>query len=401
MDSLWRIRISTITDNIGARLNLLRPGQKVTLKSQLQRQLRRKTVRRRIFRAGFLTLNAAILLTISFFVLHARSGGADSAPGVLTNSAANPQTAGAANPLDQISSADIALTVTRMTNLTESTSVANLAVSQDSTLTTAPSTESVIVKPEVVATAFKSNKDIQTYTVQPGDTVSSIASKFNVTSDSIKWSNNLSTDSVNTGVKLLIPPVGYSGIVYTVKAGDTIDSLATKYKADKNELIAANDAEISGIKVGERIIIPNGQMPAPVTYASAYSGYGFAWGSTAIYGSNGYDFGWCTWYVANRRAQLGRPVPSNLGDARTWYTIASRNGLATGTTPQNGAVLVNQPGDHVAVVEQVNPDGSIWISEMNSYGQRSIADSTPYGGWDRIDYKLLPADVAARYYYIY
>jgi surface antigen len=63
--------------------------------------------------------------------------------------------------------------------------------------------------------------------------------------------------------------------------------------------------------------------------------------------------------------------------------------------------MVNQGGNHVAVVEQLNDDGSYWISEMNSYGQRSMTDSTPTGGWGRIDYKIVPAGSASRYYYIY
>ena len=336
--------------------------------------------------------NAALLLIVLGFVLHTPNQNSSAA--ILPNNTVT-QTA---NPLDQLSSANIAVTVARMDNLPELTAVTNDAQSQSADLSAAPSNNSVVSKPEVVATAFKSNKDIKSYVVQAGDTVSSIATKFGITSDSVRWSNALAGDSVSAGTKLSIPPV--SGIVYTVKAGDTLDTIASKYKADKAQLTAANDAEIAGITVGEQIIIPDGQLPAPVySYASAYSGY--AWGTSAVYGSNGYDYGFCTWYVSNRRSELGRSVPSNLGDARTWYTVARNAGLPTGSTPQNGAVMVNQPGDHVAVVEQVNDDGSFWISEMNSYGQVSMTNSTPTGGWGRVDFKLVPAATASRYYYIY
>jgi surface antigen len=82
-------------------------------------------------------------------------------------------------------------------------------------------------------------------------------------------------------------------------------------------------------------------------------------------------------------------VPSNLGNAYSWYRAAQAAGLPTGLTPQVGAVMVNEAGDHVAVVEQVNSDGSFWISEMNSHGQVSMSNSTPTGGWGVRDYKVV------------
>ncbi len=230
-----------------------------------------------------------------------------------------------------------------------------------------------------------------------------MAAKFGVTSDSIRWSNNisLSTTTIKTGTSLVVPPV--NGIDYTVAAGDTTDSLAAKFRASKDRIIAANDAEISGIKTGEQILIPDGSQQAvvaAVSTASAYSsGGGLAWGATAIYGSNGYDYGYCTWYVANRRAELGRPVPANLGDAYSWYRAANAAGLPTGFTPQVGAVMVNEAGDHVAVVEQVNPDGSFWVSEMNSYGQVSMTNPAKTGGWGVRDYKVEPGP--GRFKFIY
>ncbi len=82
-----------------------------------------------------------------------------------------------------------------------------------------------------------------------------------MTSNSIKWSNNLTADTVSPGTALVIPPV--NGIVYTVKAGDTAASLAVKYSANADQITAMNDAEISGLPAGEQIIIPNGQVAAP------------------------------------------------------------------------------------------------------------------------------------------
>ena len=381
------ICISTTPHTISSRLGAAARKSNTAYIHRLQSRLKRKTIRRRAVRAMLLTANAALLGLVLYFVLTARSATADNQLNV--HSSANAAVS-VANPLDQLSSADIAVTVSRMTGLSETTSVTNLADSADVALGSAPVTDNVVSKPQVTATAFKSKNDIQEYTVKAGDTVTSIAAKFNVTSDSIRWSNGLSGDTVNLNAKLLIPPVGYSGIVYTVKAGDTLDSLATKYKADKTELAAANDAEISGLQVGERIIIPGGQQPVVVSSYSPY-GSGYAWGTTAIYGSNGYTYGYCTWWVAQRRIQVGKPLPSNLGNASSWGYIARNAGLPTGNSPrQYAAAVTSTYGEgHVVFVEAVNPDGSILISEMNHLG------------WGVKDTQTIDAGTAARYTYIY
>lgn len=322
-----------------------------------------------MLRISFVAANALLLAVVLFFVTR---GNATNASALLSNAVSDKQTV---NPLDQVSSADIAVTVSRMSGMAESTAVKNQSESDDIQLTTAPISNNVVTKPQVSASSFKSNKDIKNYTVQNGDTVTSIAAKFNVTSDSIKWSNALTGDSVTVGAKLVIPPVGLSGIVYTVKAGDTLDSIASKYKADKAQLIAANDAEINGITVGEQIIIPNGQQPAAVVRVAAVSVYsaGYAFGSTAIYGYNGYDYGWCTWYVANRIA-----VPSNWGNANTWDNLAPRSGWTVSSIPRVGAVAQSNAGSegHVGVVEAVSDDGTmIKYSDMNGLA-----------GWGRVGY---------------
>lgn len=302
------------------------------------------------------------------------------------------------DPLDQLSTADIAVNLAHMANMAETTAVTNQADSF-STAIVVPAQATVIAKPQAVATELKSNQDIQSYTVQPGDTIASIAAKFGVTSESILWSNNLTGNSVAAGTILSIPPV--TGIVYVVKAGDTPDTLASKFRASKEQIIAYNDAEISGLKPGVKIIIPNGQQVVAVSrspYGGATPGY------AAAYGYNGYDYGFCTWYVADQRTKRGRPLPANLGDAWKWDNNAAAAGIRVDNNPAAGAAVVTStakgPG-HVALVEVVNEDGSIWISEMNSRGQRSMTDATPAGGWGRVDFKIISAAQARTLNYIH
>ena len=148
----------------------------------------------------------------------------------------------------------------RVNSLPETTAINNQAQSQAADIAIASTENSVTAKPEVVTTALKSRADIHTYTFQSGDTISELATRFGITSDSIRWSNNVSGDTVPVGTKLVIPPV--TGIVYTVKAGDTADSLAARFNSSREQILAYNDGEISGLHVGEQIIIPNASQSA-------------------------------------------------------------------------------------------------------------------------------------------
>jgi surface antigen len=346
---------------------------------------------KRFARYSILAVNFVLLMGVVVFVLSASNNSPSSHQNAVV--AANSEVA--SNPLDQLSSADIAVSVARLTNLAEAKAVATNADTVNAQLTLSSADSSVVSKPQIVASAGKSRKDIQTYVTKAGDTISALAAKFGVTSDSIRWSNNLvgAPDGLSAGKSLLIPPI--SGIVYQVKAGDTADSLAVKYRASKEQIIAFNDAELSGLPVGQYIVVPDGvQVPARTSTAgsSVYTG-GFAWGGySPVYGGNGYDYGYCTWWAAVRRAQIGHPIPSNLGNASTWKVLAQRSGIPVGNTPRAGAVIWTPPRDyygHVGFVESVNADGSVNISEMNT------------AGWGVVTRKTISAQVAAGYSYIY
>lgn len=356
------------------------------MKTKLSRTVTAKRHKKRLVRYGLLVGNLTVVAVAILFVLHNQNHGSTA---VQQNSVTSNSNTQAANPLDTLSAADIAVTAARMTNLAEATSVKNQADSVAADLNTHVVDDAVVAKPQILSSVIKTKADIKDYTVQAGDTLASLATKFGVTSDSIKWSNGLTGTTLKPGTSLAISPIN-DGIVYTVVSGDTADSLATKFSANKDQITTFNDAEVSGLKVGERIVVPGGSIAPPVVTSYTPS---FAFGVSAVYGSNGYDYGWCTYYVAAQRILRGNPVPSNLGNAYSWYITAQRAGLPTGTTPAAGAVMVlyggpSSPSNHVAIVEQVNDDGSFWISEMNAFGQVSMTDSRPAGGWARVDWKF-------------
>lgn len=376
----------TLNRDISARLGEL---QSDLQRRQWYRRALSKKYRKRTIRYSLLGANLIILLLAVSFVTRQPSQNSS----VSQSAVASANSSVAANPLDQLSSADIAVHIARTTRLEEATSVANKADTENAQLTITSADDVITAKPQVIATGLKSRKDIQKYKVKDGDTVTTIATKFGITSDTVRWSNSLTGDSVTLGKELIISPI--NGIVYKVNAGDTTDSIATKYRGQKDQIVAFNDTEIAGLPVGEYIVIPNGQPPQAVgrpSVANVASGGGFAWGGAPIYGSNGYDYGYCTWWAATRRSQTGRPIPSNLGNASTWKILAQRAGLSVGNAPQTGAVIWTPPRDyygHVGYVEKVNDDGSVEISEMNT------------AGWGRVSRKTLSAADAARYGYIY
>ena len=113
---------------------------------------------------------------------------------------------------------------------------------------------------------------ITTYVVKSGDTLSGIASKFNISVNTIRWANDLTekTSKINVGDELVILPV--SGIEYTVKKGDTLSGIASKYDVSQEDILKYNDIEKDAIKVGMDLIIPGAEpikAPAPKPVAKS------------------------------------------------------------------------------------------------------------------------------------
>ncbi|MBT1172550.1 CHAP domain-containing protein [Bifidobacterium sp. MA2] len=90
---------------------------------------------------------------------------------------------------------------------------------------------------------------------------------------------------------------------------------------------------------------------------------------------NAYEFSQCTWWVYVRRHQLGLPVGSHMGNGAQWADSARALGYWVDNTPRHvGDIMVFRTGQegassvygHVAIVESINPDGSITTSECGA-----------------------------------
>ena len=89
------------------------------------------------------------------------------------------------------------------------------------------------------------------YTVVPGDTLYSIAKNNNTTVETIKSINNLSSNVIDVGMQLKLP----INFVYTVKKGDSLYSIAQKYNTTVDELKRKNNLNSNLLSIGQILII--------------------------------------------------------------------------------------------------------------------------------------------------
>jgi LysM repeat protein len=104
------------------------------------------------------------------------------------------------------------------------------------------------------------NDQISIYVVREGDTLQTISKMFNVSINTIIWSNdNIKNGKVKPGESLVILPI--SGIQHTVKSGDSIESIARNYKADIDEIYSYNQLnKNSKLSAGDIVIVPDGEI---------------------------------------------------------------------------------------------------------------------------------------------
>lgn len=96
-----------------------------------------------------------------------------------------------------------------------------------------------------------------TYNVQPGDSLYKLSRRFGTTIDRIKNINNLITDIIYIGQKLVIPTAEKEkSVIYIVKPGDSLYKISRSYGITVNEIKVANNLRSDLILVGQRLIVP-------------------------------------------------------------------------------------------------------------------------------------------------
>lgn len=241
----------------------------------------------------------------------------------------------------------------------------------------------VITKPDIVKPDTSAARGISSYVTKEGDTMESIAKKFKISSQTLRWANNTTSDAVEPNKTLVVPLV--DGVIYTVKDGDTAQSLAEKYKTSAERVVLYNDIDDGAkLSVGSRIVLPGGELPENERpgYAAprsrSYTNANRSWLTASV--GNRYAAGNCTWYAYELRMRLGRPIGSFWGNANTWATSARAAGFVVNNTPAPGAIFQTTAGyyGHVGIVERVE-NGVVYVSDMNYAGYGIITHRTLNG----------------------
>ncbi len=117
------------------------------------------------------------------------------------------------------------------------------------------------------------------YTVKSGDTLYSIASKYGMSVDELKKLNNLTSNVISIGQKLLVSSANNdmsSDNMYTVKSGDTLYGIASKYDITVDVLKNANNLTSNTLSIGQKLIIPTNTSYNTYTVVAGDTLYGIA-----------------------------------------------------------------------------------------------------------------------------
>lgn len=205
---------------------------------------------------------------------------------------------------------------------------------------------SIIVGANVFQTDIsqKPRDKVIEYAVARGDTLSTIADKFGISVETIRWENDLISDNISVNDTLRILPV--TGIYYKVAKGDTVYSIAKKLDSDAQKIVdfPFNDfanPETFTLVEGQMLIVPDGIKPSErptirrqafIASGSTFSALGFTWPAHGIVSQ------FATWYhmALDVAASNGTPI------------VAARDGVVVGIEGfgWNGGYGINITIDH-------------------------------------------------------
>ncbi len=251
--------------------------------------------------------------------------------------------------------------------------------STDSAKIDASKDQSIVVGENVFQTQVsqKPRDKVINYTVQKGDTVSTIAQKFGISDNTVRWENDLVGDDINVGDTLQILPV--TGISYKVQSGDTVYTIAKKFATDPQKIVdfPFNDfanPETFSLVTGQILMVPDGIKPSEQPYIQQHVYY--AQGpSTSTFSGSGY-----TW-----------PVHGVITQFASWYHMALDIAAPYGTpivAAKSGTVIEANTGGwnygygNDVVIDHGNGYRSLYahMEAVNvSVGQQVTGGSTVVG----------------------
>ena len=307
-------------------------------------------------------------------------------------------------------------------------------VSVKNTLLAAAGTVAALTGSSVVASA-------DSVTVKAGDTLYAIATAHNTTVNALASANGLSNiNMIFVGQQLQLPgtsanntapatnnnasantttSAGASNATYTVKAGDSLWGIANSNGMTLSELLSLNLLathsmttiltlsellSLNGLQANS-YIFPGDSLKisgagaatatpsAPATDNSQSSANtnnnwgtvdnGYTNSNNTVSSTNTYPYGQCTWYVKGDLNWVG----NYWGNAVDWASTAVAAGHTVNSVPTVGSIAYFAAGvqgassyGHVAVVDSVNADGTVTISEANYAGMLYHERTIPTSG---------------------
>lgn len=225
---------------------------------------------------------------------------------------------------------------------------------------------------------------VYTHVVAEGQTLDSIATQYGVSKDTIRWANDSLlgpySESVKVGWSLKIPQM--NGVLYTVKAGDSVDTILAKVQnsnrfdiAELNNLVPPNYE----LTVGQQVFVPNGSIIKPplipqAVYSQYYGGTGYIPSGVQAYGSlPGFPIGSfddplthpsCAGYLWMRGFSLGwhTGVDLSKGGGCPIRAIAAGTVTFAGWSGTGGFAVYIDHGNGVTS-EYLHGRGDIWVKK--------------------------------------
>jgi len=154
--------------------------------------------------------------------------------------------------------------------------------------------------------SIKPRSTIEDYPVKGGDTLETIAKRFGISVDTVKWANDLKGDIIKPGQVLKIPPI--TGVVHKVVSGDTVYTVAKKYKTEAQNIVNFpfndfSDLDTFALATGQTLYVPGGVIENTPIYQPAKF---IAQIQTGVRGSS--NFVW--------------PTTGSITQDPTWYHMA-------------------------------------------------------------------------------
>lgn len=190
------------------------------------------------------------------------------------------------------------------------------------------------------------------YIVQKGDSLWSVARKYGLTVDKLKQLNNLSSNMLSVGQKLLVKDTSSSeevGVYYTVKSGDTLYGIAKQYGLTVDELKSMNNLKSNNLTINQKLLVSG---TGDINSSSDYNTYIVKSGDTL-------------WTIANKNG-ISVDKLKDINNLNTNLLTIGQKLLLPKSTSGSGKTYVVKNGDNLYKIAQNNGTTVTEIINLNN-----------------------------------